>query len=289
MLSQCFSYYCCMESLGKLPPKRFGHHMVNVSAILRILFWGCQSRGVNLGRGGQRLFRTPRDRRRQHTGRAATPATGLCRLFPVLSSLWRVCRNPLLLLPGPPNLCADAASRNQRQRSGDGQRRAKPARRGKAATADNRPPAKFTGEKDQGGFGSAVAPDSLPSSSKIMDSVMSNFSRTNREVHAHSEERDESNPRQPVKHIRQAPRRVAKQTGIPREGDGTYSRHHEQPGSDCGRTGGDDCAVVQLVLQRALCEPPRRLCGAAHKPAHSSPCIDEVGFVRPDRPEVQPE
>src|ERR1035437_1653536 len=52
MLSQCFSYYCCMESLGKLPPKRFGHHMVNVSAILRILFWGCQSRGVNLGRGG---------------------------------------------------------------------------------------------------------------------------------------------------------------------------------------------------------------------------------------------
>jgi hypothetical protein len=40
MLSQCFSCYCCMESLGKLPPKRFGHHMVNVSAILRILFWG---------------------------------------------------------------------------------------------------------------------------------------------------------------------------------------------------------------------------------------------------------
>src|ERR1035437_9392676 len=106
MLSQCFSYYCCMESLGKLPPKRFGHHMVNVSAILRILFWGCQSRGVNLGRGGgQRLFRPPRDRRRQHTGRAATPATGLCRLFPVLSSLWRVCRNPLLLLPASHPVC----------------------------------------------------------------------------------------------------------------------------------------------------------------------------------------
>src|ERR1035437_9928457 len=150
MLSQCFSYYCCMESLGKLPPKRFGHHVVNVSAILRILFWGCQSRGVNLGRGGgQRLFRPPRDRRRQHTGRAATPATGLCRLFPVLSSLWRVCRNPLLLLPGPPNLCADAASRNQRQRSGTRQRRTKAAHRGKAATADNRPPAKLTGAKDQ--------------------------------------------------------------------------------------------------------------------------------------------
>src|ERR1035437_7822109 len=94
MLSQCFSYYCCMESLGKLPPKRFGHHMVNVSAILRILFWGCQSRGVNLGRGGgQRLFRPPRDRRRQHTGRAATPATGFHRLFLCFSFLgggvWR--------------------------------------------------------------------------------------------------------------------------------------------------------------------------------------------------------
>src|ERR1019366_6346379 len=88
MLSQCFSYYCCMESLGKLPPKRFGHHMVNVSAILRILFWGCQSRGVNLGRGGgQRLFRPPRDRRRQHTGRAATPATGFHRLFLCFSFL----------------------------------------------------------------------------------------------------------------------------------------------------------------------------------------------------------
>ena len=36
VLSQCFSYYCCMESLGKLPPRRFGHHMADVSAILRI-------------------------------------------------------------------------------------------------------------------------------------------------------------------------------------------------------------------------------------------------------------
>src|ERR1039458_8357909 len=36
-LPQCFSYHCCIESLGKLPPKGFGQHTVNVSAILRIL------------------------------------------------------------------------------------------------------------------------------------------------------------------------------------------------------------------------------------------------------------
>src|ERR1017187_1487805 len=38
-LPQCFSYHCCIESLGKLPPKGFGQHTVNVSAILRILLW----------------------------------------------------------------------------------------------------------------------------------------------------------------------------------------------------------------------------------------------------------
>src|ERR1039458_6705568 len=36
-LPQCFSYHCCIESLGKLPPKGFGQHTVNVSVILRIL------------------------------------------------------------------------------------------------------------------------------------------------------------------------------------------------------------------------------------------------------------
>src|ERR1017187_2740161 len=38
-LPQFFSYHCCIESLGKLPPKGFGQHTVNVSAILRILLW----------------------------------------------------------------------------------------------------------------------------------------------------------------------------------------------------------------------------------------------------------
>jgi len=234
------------------------------------------------------LFRPPRDRRRQHTGERQRRQ----RVFVDSSQFFLLCAGfaetrcfccrglPTSVLTRPRGTNARGAG------TGSGGRSQPAEGRRRRRTTDS---AKFTGEKDQGGFGSAVAPDSLPSSSKIMDSVMSNFSRTNREVHAHSEERDESNPRQPVKHIRQAPRRVAKQIGIPREGDGTYSRHHEQPGSDCGRTGGDDCTVVQLVLQRVLCEPPRRLCGAAHKPAHSSPCIDEVGFVRPDGPEVQPE
>jgi hypothetical protein len=49
----------------------------------------------------------------------------------------------------PPTLCSDKVSRNQRQRSGNRLRRTKAAHRGKPATADNRPPAKLTGAKDQ--------------------------------------------------------------------------------------------------------------------------------------------
>src|ERR1035437_7256551 len=150
MLSQCFSYYCCMESLGKLPPKRFGHHMVNVSAILRILFWGCQSRGVNLGRGGgQRLFRPPRDRRRQHTGRAATPATGFHRLFLCFSFLGGGVWRPVAPVAGlPPCLLARPRGTDARGAGADSGR-TKAAHRGKPATADNRPPAKRSGAKDR--------------------------------------------------------------------------------------------------------------------------------------------
>src|ERR1017187_8767217 len=49
----------------------------------------------------------------------------------------------------PPTLCSDKVSRNQRQRSGNRLRRTKAAHGGKPATADNRPPAKLTGAKDQ--------------------------------------------------------------------------------------------------------------------------------------------
>ena len=49
----------------------------------------------------------------------------------------------------PPTLCSDKVSRNQRQRSGNRLRRTKAAHGGKPATADNKPPAKLTGAKDQ--------------------------------------------------------------------------------------------------------------------------------------------
>src|ERR1035441_1760235 len=67
VLSQCFSYYCCMESLGKLPPIRFGHHMADVSAILRI-FSGAGRRRIqaaasNTNTNTRRAGR-PRDRQR---------------------------------------------------------------------------------------------------------------------------------------------------------------------------------------------------------------------------------
>src|ERR1035437_4758240 len=149
MLSQCFSYYCCMESLGKLPPKRFGHHMVNVSAILRILFWGCQSRGVNLGRGGAAVVspasgpKTPAHRESGNAG------NGLPQTLSVFFFFWGTGVETRCSCCRPPTLCSDKVSRNQRQRSGNRLRRTKAAHRGKPATADNRPPAKLTGAKDQ--------------------------------------------------------------------------------------------------------------------------------------------
>src|ERR1035437_10306427 len=101
---QYFGDQCCIESLGKLPPKGLGHYMVNVSAIspnsLPRLPGVTASDAGSTNTNTRRAGTTRRGGgRSQHTGRAATPATGLCRLFPVLSSLWRVCRHPLLLLP----------------------------------------------------------------------------------------------------------------------------------------------------------------------------------------------
>src|ERR1035437_4725278 len=71
VLSQCFSYYCCMESLGKLPPIRFGHHMADVSAILRI-FSGAGRRRI------QAAAATPHG---EQEPAPATPATTLRSLF----------------------------------------------------------------------------------------------------------------------------------------------------------------------------------------------------------------
>src|ERR1035437_8521880 len=142
-LSQRFSDRRCIETPSKLPLKGFGQHIVNLSAVLRILC-GCQSRGVNLGHGASSQHTRARQRRQrvsvdsfcffvfgrslrrpvafvagvgllccfcalarseepvapdsgtrrgggrsQHTERAATAATGLCRLFLCFSLLER--------------------------------------------------------------------------------------------------------------------------------------------------------------------------------------------------------
>src|ERR1039457_6073024 len=93
VLSQCFSYYCCMESLGKLPPIRFGHHMADVSAILRI-FSGAGRRRI------QAAAATPTH------GEQAGPGTGNAgngspTTLPVFFFFWEGCGDPLLVLPVP--------------------------------------------------------------------------------------------------------------------------------------------------------------------------------------------
>src|ERR1039458_9965035 len=68
-LPQCFSYHCCIESLGKLPPKGFGQHTVNVSAILRILLWivclAARAVGSTWATGQQPAHRGERQRRQR--------------------------------------------------------------------------------------------------------------------------------------------------------------------------------------------------------------------------------
>jgi hypothetical protein len=79
----------------------------------------------------------------------ATPATGFHRLFLCFSFLGGGCGDPLLLLPGPLP-CVLARPRGTDARgAGTDSGRTKAAHRGKPATADNRPPAKLTGAKDQ--------------------------------------------------------------------------------------------------------------------------------------------
>src|ERR1035438_1306930 len=79
-LPQCFSYHCCIESLGKLPPKGFGQHTVNVSAILRILLWivclAARAVGSTWATGAARLRRraTAKICRRRSAGRRSAGA-----------------------------------------------------------------------------------------------------------------------------------------------------------------------------------------------------------------------
>src|SRR5664280_3178792 len=97
VLSQCFSYYCCMESLGKLPPIRFGHHMADVSAILRI-FSGAGRRRI------QAAAATPTH------GEQAGPGTGNAgngspTTLPVFFFFWEGVRRPVTRVAGVCLLC----------------------------------------------------------------------------------------------------------------------------------------------------------------------------------------
>src|ERR1035437_4890921 len=92
VLSQCFSYYCCMESLGKLPPIRFGHHMADVSAILRI-FSGAGRRRI------QAAAATPTHGEQSGPG-TGNAGNGFPTTLPVFFFFWEGCGDPLLVLPG---------------------------------------------------------------------------------------------------------------------------------------------------------------------------------------------
>src|ERR1035438_2176902 len=94
-LPQCFSYHCCIESLGKLPPKGFGQHTVNVSAILRILLWivclAARAVGSSWATGAAAITQNERQRRQ--------PVSVDSSQF-FLS--WRGLRRPVAFVAGPP-------------------------------------------------------------------------------------------------------------------------------------------------------------------------------------------
>src|ERR1017187_4802454 len=128
--------------------------MVNVSAISPNSL--PRLPGVTAAEYGQQQHQHT-ERRHDQEGRRAKSAhrgsinagNGLSQTLSVFfffgGRVWR----PVAPGAGPSSLCAGAASRNRRQRSGNRLRRRKAAPRGKPATADNRPPAKLTGAKDQ--------------------------------------------------------------------------------------------------------------------------------------------
>src|ERR1035437_9016928 len=95
---QYFGDQCCIESLGKLPPKGLGYYIVNVSAISPNSLLGLPgATAANTGSSNITTRRAGTTRRgggrSQHTGRAATPATGFHRLFLCFSffggGVWR--------------------------------------------------------------------------------------------------------------------------------------------------------------------------------------------------------
>src|ERR1019366_7460136 len=131
-----------------------GHYMVNVSAISPNSL--PRLPGVTAAEYRQQQHQHTESRHDQE-GRRAKPAhresgnagNGLPQTLSVFFFFWGRGVETRCSCCRPPTMCSDKVSRNQRQRSGNRLRRTKAAHRGKPATADNRPPAKLTGAKDQ--------------------------------------------------------------------------------------------------------------------------------------------
>jgi len=129
--------------------------MVNVSAISPNSLPGLP--GGDCGEYRQQRQHQHTESRHDQEGRRAKPAhresgnagNGLPQALSVFFFFWGRGVETRCSCCRPPTLCSDKVSRNQRQRSGNRLRRTKAAHRGKPATADNRPPAKLTGAKDQ--------------------------------------------------------------------------------------------------------------------------------------------
>ena len=120
---QYFGDQCCIESLGKLPPKGLGHYIVNVSAISPNSLLGLP--GATAANTGSSNITT----RRAGRPRTGNAGNGCPQSLSVFFFFWGGVRRPVALVAGL--------------------RRKNPAHRRKPATADNTPPDKLTGEKDQ--------------------------------------------------------------------------------------------------------------------------------------------
>ena len=113
--------------------------------------------------------------------------------------------------------------------------------------------------------------------------------RPQSEVDMHHDQRNQSDAGQSVQHVHHSPGHVAEQIRIAGKKDGAHTRHHEHAGYDRRKTGDDNGAVVELVLQRILGEFVWRWLWLTGKSHHSSPCVPQINSIRPDRPEVHKE
>ena len=91
---QYFGDQCCIESLGKLPPKGLGHYIVNVSAISPNSLLGLP--GATAANTGSSNITT----RRAGRPRTGNAGNGCPQSLSVFFFFGEGCEDPLLLLPG---------------------------------------------------------------------------------------------------------------------------------------------------------------------------------------------